>query len=150
MKLNSASLARLQGVHPDLVKVVKRCASDWADPDTGFIVTCGVRTIEEQRVLFAKKATRTMSSRHIPGRNGWSHAVDLAPVVRGQVRWDWPLFLKLADAMKAAARNEDKTPIRWGGSWSLLSTLRSPITASVLSKTFPDGPHFELPRDLYP
>ncbi len=151
MNLNNASQVKLRGVHPDLVRVVRRCAADWADPETGFIVTCGVRTIEEQRVLFAKKATRTMNSRHIPGKNDLSHAVDLAPVVRGQVRWDWPLFLKLADAIKAAASAKaENVPIRWGGSWSLLSSLRSPITASMLSKSFVDGPHFELPRNLYP
>lgn len=150
MNLNNASQIKLRGVHPDLVRVVRRCAADWGDKDTGFIVTCGVRTLEEQKVLLAKKATRTLNSRHIP-KNGFSHAVDLAPVVQGQVRWDWPLFLKLADAMKrAASAKAENVPIRWGGSWTLLSSLRSPITASALSKSFPDGPHFELPRDLYP
>ena len=128
MKLNTASDARLRGVHPDLVRVVRRCAADWADPETGFIVTCGLRTIEEQRLLYQKGATRTMRSRHLTG-----HAVDLAATVQGQVRWDWPLYTKLSKAMKAAAKAE-KVPIEWGGDWT----------------TFKDGPHYQLPVSKYP
>jgi len=128
MKLNTASESRLRGVHPDLVRVVRRCAADWKDPETGFIVTCGLRTIEEQRLLYAKGATRTMRSRHLTG-----HAVDLAAIVQGQVRWDWPLYSKLAKAMKVAAKVEH-VPIEWGGDW----------------KTFKDGPHYQLPVSKYP
>jgi len=133
MKLNSTSYARLRGVHPDLVRVVMRCAEDWKDPDTGFIVTCGVRTLEEQKLLVAKGASKTLRSRHIPAKNGYGHAVDLACSVKDQVRWDWPLYDKLAKAMKAAAKKE-KVPLEWGGDW----------------KTFKDGPHFQLPWDKYP
>jgi len=133
MKLNSTSYARLRGVHPNLVRVVMRCAEDWKDPDTGFIVTCGVRTLEEQKLLVAKGASKTLRSRHIPAKNGYGHAVDLACSVKDQVRWDWPLYDKLAKAMKAAAKKE-KVPLEWGGDW----------------KTFKDGPHFQLPWDKYP
>lgn len=130
MKLNTASEARLRGVHPDLVRVVRRCAADWSDPETGFIVTCGLRTIEEQRLLYSKGATRTMRSRHLTG-----HAVDLAATVQGQVRWDWPLYSRLAKAMKDAAKAENKkVPLEWGGDWA----------------TFKDGPHFQLPVSKYP
>lgn len=128
MNLNSASNARLRGVHPDLVRVVRRCAADWKDKETGFIVTCGLRTLEEQKLLYKKGATRTLKSRHLTG-----HAVDLAATVTGQVRWDWPLYSKLANAMKAAAKAE-KVPITWGGDWV----------------SFKDGPHFELTRKSYP
>jgi peptidoglycan L-alanyl-D-glutamate endopeptidase CwlK len=133
MKINTASTARLRGVHPDLVRVVQRCAADWKDPETGFIVTCGVRTLEEQKVLKAKGASKTLRSRHIPTANGYGHAVDLAATVQGQVRWDWPLYDKIAKAMKAAAKAE-KVPLEWGGDW----------------KSFKDGPHFQLPWDAYP
>ncbi len=132
MKLNNASQARLRGVHPDLVRVVLRCAADWTDPETGFIVTCGVRSLEEQKVLKAKGASRTLRSRHIPAANGFSHAVDLACTLDGQVRWDWPLYAKLAARMKAAAKAE-KVPLEWGGDWT----------------SFKDGPHFQLPVKSY-
>ena len=128
MILNTTSHQRLRGVHPDLVRVVRRCAADWADPETGFIVTQGLRTLEEQKLLKAKGASRTLRSRHLTG-----HAVDLAVSVRGQIRWDWPLYAKLAKAMKAAAKAE-KVPIEWGGDWT----------------SFKDGPHFQLPWAKYP
>lgn len=133
MKINTASTARLRGVHPDLVRVVQRCAADWKDPETGFIVTCGTRTLEEQKVLKAKGASKTLRSRHIPTANGYGHAVDLAATVQGQVRWDWPLYDKIAKAMKAAAKAE-KVPLEWGGDWV----------------SFRDGPHFQLPWSSYP
>jgi peptidoglycan L-alanyl-D-glutamate endopeptidase CwlK len=133
MKLNPSSLSRLKGVHPDLVRVVMRCAADWRDAETGFVVTCGVRTLEEQKVLKAKGASKTLRSRHIPAANGFSHAVDLACVIKGAVRWDWPLYDRLAVRMKAAAKAE-KVPLEWGGDW----------------KTFKDGPHYQLPWASYP
>ena len=133
MKLNTASSAKLKGVHPDLVRVVLRCAEDWKDADTGFIVTCGVRTLAEQKVLVAKGASKTLRSRHIPAANGYSHAVDLAATLGGKVRWDWPLYDRLAKAMKAAA-NKEKVPLEWGGGWA----------------SFKDGPHYQLPWKQYP
>ena len=128
MKLNASSMARLRGVHPDLVRVVLRCAKDWTDKDTGFIVTCGLRTLEEQKLLKAKGASKTLRSRHLTG-----HAVDLAYSLNGQIRWDWPLYVKLAKAMKAAAKAE-KVPIEWGGDWV----------------SFRDGPHYQLPWAKFP
>lgn len=128
MNLNTISENRMRGVHPNLIRVVRRCAADWSDKETGFIVTQGLRTLEEQKLLKAKGASRTLRSRHLTG-----HAIDLAVTIQGQVRWDWPLYSKLAKAMKAAAKAE-KTSIEWGGDWP----------------TFRDGPHFQLPWDKYP
>lgn len=133
MKLNTSSIAKLRGVHPDPVRVVHRCAADWKDADTGFIVTCGVRTLAEQKILKAKGASKTLRSRHIPAANGYAHAVDLAYLIKGQVRWDWPLYERLAVRMKAAAKAE-KVPIEWGGDWV----------------SFKDGPHYQLPWKQYP
>lgn len=133
MNITPTSEKRLKGVHPDLVRVVRRMAKDWTDSELLWIVTCGVRTVAEQRVMIAKGASRTMRSRHIPAANGYSHAVDLAPTLNGVPKWDWPLFGKLAKAMKAAAKAE-KVPVEWGGDWL----------------TFKDGPHFQLPWAQYP
>jgi len=124
-KLSRLSLERLQKVHPDLVKVVM-LAIELTEVDFG--VTEGMRTIEKQREYFAKGASKTMNSRHLTG-----HAVDLAAYIGSEVRWDWPLYYKIADAMKRAA-NSLNVPIIWGGDW----------------KTFKDGPHFELDRKVYP
>lgn len=123
--LSKRSRAALKGVHEHLVMVVER-AIRLSDID--FVVTEGLRTYERQRALKDAGATRTMNSRHLTG-----HAVDLAALVDGQVRWDWPLYDKLAKAMKQASA-EVGVPIEWGGDWV----------------TFKDGPHFQLPRDAYP
>lgn len=124
-QLSERSKRRLQGVHPDLVKVVERAIQI---TDTDFTVLEGLRTKARQSQLVASGASQTMNSRHITG-----HAVDLGAYVAGQVRWDWPLYHKVADAMKKAA-GEVGVPIEWGGDWT----------------TFKDGPHFQLPHKEYP
>lgn len=123
--LGSRSRANLAGVHPDLVRVVER-AIERSEID--FTVTEGLRTATRQAQLLAAGASRTMQSRHLTG-----HAVDLAALVGGQVRWDWPLYARLAAAMKAAAA-ELGVALVWGGDW----------------RTLKDGPHFELDRKVYP
>jgi peptidoglycan L-alanyl-D-glutamate endopeptidase CwlK len=148
MIISPTSEKRLKGVHPDLVRVVRRVARDWADPETGWIITCGARTLEEQKLLVAKGASRTMRSRHLIAPNGFSHAVDFACTIQGVPRWDWNLYIKLANAVKAAAIAE-KVTVEWGGSWSLLNSVKGAITAKNLHKSFPDGPHFQLPYSSY-
>ena len=123
--LGPRSLSRLEGVHPDLVRVVKKAA---ALSDLDFTVLEGLRTVERQKQLVAQGASKTMNSRHITG-----HAVDLAPMIAGEVRWDWPLYHKLAKIIKSAAADE-KVPLQWGGDW----------------RAFKDGPHWELPWTFYP
>lgn len=123
--LSARSLKALAGVHSDLVRVVRRAI---ALTDTDFIVTEGLRTLSRQRQLVAAGASQTMRSRHLTG-----HAVDLAAMVSGKIRWDWPLYPKLAAAMKKAA-SEEGVPLEWGGDW----------------KSFKDGPHFQLPWEKYP
>jgi peptidoglycan L-alanyl-D-glutamate endopeptidase CwlK len=124
-KLGKRSIERLQGVHPDLVRVVER-AIDLTPVD--FTVLEGLRSPERQQTLVASGASQTLNSRHITG-----HAVDLGAWVDNQVDWSWPLYTKIANAMKAAA-NELGIAIVWGGDW----------------RTFKDGPHFELDRKYYP
>jgi peptidoglycan L-alanyl-D-glutamate endopeptidase CwlK len=139
--LGQRSLLRLEGVHPDLVRVVKTAA---ALSDLDFTVLEGLRTVERQKQLVNQGASRTMNSRHITG-----HAVDLGALIDGSVRWDWGLYLKLGEVMRAASLAE-KIPIRWGGTWKLLSAIEGPITSKILSRSFPDGPHFEIPKASYP
>lgn len=139
--LSAQSLSTLAGVHPDLVKVVKRAIQI---TEVDFRVIEGLRTVARQQQLVKAGASKTMRSRHITG-----HAVDLAAMVGSDIRWDWPMYHKIAEAMRAASLDL-KIPIRWGGTWKLLSATNGPITAKVLSRSFPDGPHFELPITTYP
>ncbi len=125
-ELDAHSLNRLDGVHADLIRVVKRAA---AMSDMPFTILEGVRSIARQKQLVAKGASKTMNSRHITG-----HAVDIAPVDgSGHVSWAWPLYYRLAKIMKAAAKAEGIS-IEWGGDW----------------KRFKDGPHWQLPWKAYP
>lgn len=123
--LSKKSRDRLAGVHPDLVKVVER-AIEITEID--FAVLEGVRSKTRQEQLVKSGASQTMRSRHLTG-----HAVDLGAYVAGSVRWDWPLYHKLAVAVKQAAA-ELQVPIEWGGDWA----------------TFKDGPHWQLPWKEYP
>ncbi|MFV3077419.1 M15 family metallopeptidase [Niveispirillum fermenti] len=146
--LGRTSLSRLEGVHPDLVRVVKRAITVSA---VDFSVVEGRRTVARQRELLAAGASRTMASRHITG-----HAVDLAPWVGGALRWDWPLVHRVAAAMRQAGRLE-QVPLRWGGAWDVALTDTGDADPEAVSQAyadrrraaggrpFLDGPHFELP-----
>ena len=61
-QLGKTSLAKLQGVHPNLVKVIQR-AIEITGQDFG--VNEGLRTVERQKRLFAAGASKTMNSKHI-------------------------------------------------------------------------------------
>jgi peptidoglycan L-alanyl-D-glutamate endopeptidase CwlK len=123
--LGQRSLSRLEGVHPDLVRVVRKAA---AMSDLDFTVLEGLRTLDTQKKYVKEGRSKTLNSRHLTG-----HAVDLAPMIGGKVVWDWPVYHRLAKIVKAAAAAE-KVPLQWGGDW----------------RTFKDGPHWELPWRSYP
>ncbi len=124
-RLSQRSRARLAGVHPDLVAVVEAAIRR---TEVDFMVTEGLRDPARQATLVKAGASRTLNSRHLTG-----HAVDVAALLEGQVRWDWPLYGRIAGAFKAAAHDLG-TPLIWGGDWTRLR----------------DGPHFELDRRAYP
>lgn len=130
-KFSQRSENNLKGVHKDLVKVVHRALEISA---VDFTVIEGVRTLQRQKELFAKKATKTMNSRHLTG-----HAVDLVPYPL-----DWnnkQAFVAISKAMLQAAK-ELGIAIRWGGDWNM--------NGSSADEKFYDGPHFELLRSVYP
>jgi peptidoglycan L-alanyl-D-glutamate endopeptidase CwlK len=134
MQLTPKDEAHLKRVHPDLARVIRRAAAMWPHKDQVFFITCSTRTLEEQKKLIAAGASRTLRSRHLPGKtNKLSHAVDLAVRMGKTVRWDWPLYAQMAKTILAAAKIE-KVPVEWGGSWT----------------SFRDGPHYQLPWKQYP
>jgi len=124
-RLSRRSRDRMVGVHPALVAVVEAAI---VSTPVDFMVTEGLRTPVRQAALVRAGASRTLKSRHLTG-----HAVDVAALLDGQVRWDWPLYPRIAGAFKAAAL-ELKVPIIWGGDWPRLR----------------DGPHFELDPKTWP
>ncbi len=115
-----------------------------------FGVICGLRTIEEQRELVAKGASKTMKSKHIEG-----NAVDLMAYIGSRASWELDLYDDIADAMKIAADEHD-VQIRWGAAWhipdlrewdsSMQDAMNEYIDLrrSQGRRPFIDGPHFEL------
>lgn len=125
MELTKRDLLRLQGVHPLLVKMVKRLAEITPIP---FRVEEGLRTIATQREYVARGVSKTMNSRHLTG-----HAVDIVPLVGGKASFSWPVYYRLEPFVKQAAA-EVGCPVQWGGDW----------------KDFKDGPHWQLPWKTFP
>ena len=123
-KFSRSSYDKMSGVRPELVAIASR-ALDLSTVDFG--VTEGLRSEARQRELVASGASQTMNSRHLTG-----HALDVVAYVGGTVSWDWPLYDRIAVAMKSAAE-ELGVPIEWGGDWE-----------------FKDGPHYQLPWETYP
>ena len=130
---DDASLKRLQGVHPDLRKVMDRALQEAPFP---FRVMEGLRTVARQKEMVRIGASRTMRSRHLTG-----HAVDIVPLVDldrdGKIEteelFNWPLIRQLAPIIKQVAIDL-KIEVEWGGDW----------------KSFPDGPHWQLDWATYP
>ena len=120
----SRSLKRLEGIHPDLRKVLDRAI---ATTDIDFTVLEGLRTLETQRHYVATGKSKTMNSRHLTG-----HAVDIAPLVDGKVTWDWDVYDRFAPIIKQAAKDAG-IKVEWGGDWK-----------------WRDGPHWQLPWADYP
>ncbi len=108
---------RMYGVKPELVSVILG-----AGVVVDFVVTCGLRTREEQIEMVRRGASQTMKSKHLTG-----DAVDLAVLKDGKSTWEFPEYAKLAGVVKSIAAKHG-VHIAWGGDW----------------KTLKDGPHFEL------
>ena len=136
--MNIRSLTRLDQAHPQLKKLMieaaKKCPVDIEISEVA-------RTVKRQEELVKAGASWTMNSRHIPkvphhdwyGKKPLSHAVDFFVTVNGKARWDWPLYVKAGNHIKATAKKM-KIAIVWGGDWPKLR----------------DGPHVELCRKTYP
>lgn len=120
----------LAKAHPDLVRIMRAALEHSA---VSFVITESVRSVQRQRQLVNSGASQTMRSRHLPGKDGLSRAVDVAAIVGGKISWDWPLYERIAVAVKQAAKDL-QIPIEWGGDW----------------KSFKDGPHYQLPWSAYP
>ena len=144
-KLSNASLGKLQGVHPDLVAVIKR-AIELTPYDFG--VTEGVRSVERQKALYDSGASTTMNSKHIPRpfsvlvhggvkadkleEKLYATAVDLKVYLAGgQITWDHKYFRKVIQAVFTAAIE-----------------LGVQVEAGALWRDFLDSPHIQL-NDRY-
>ena len=151
----SRSRKNLIGVHPNLVRVVER-AIQLTTVD--FLVLEGVRSRDQAWINWGKGRTATqcraagvptkyaqpnmskvtwlrdpLNSKHCLQRDGFGHAVDLAPF---PVVWDdLSKFDAIARAMLQAA-TELKIGVRWGADWDQDGKPRE--------RGETDSPHFEI------
>jgi peptidoglycan L-alanyl-D-glutamate endopeptidase CwlK len=134
------------------VDTVKR-AIEMSSVDFGVIY--GVRSLEEQKKLYAAGRSQTMKSRHLIQQDGTSHAVDLMAYDGSDPSWDIVMYDDIADAMKEAAI-ETGVKICWGAAWHIDDiakwdgTMEQAMNAYVDlrrssgRRPFIDGPHFQL------
>lgn len=142
-QLGQRSLANLQGVHPDLVKVMKAAI---VNSPVDFTITEGLRSTKRQQELFSQgrttpgvKVTNADGVKNLSNhqdeadgrKDGLGQAVDLYPFFLGKVQVnhkDTIARLKdIAAHIKKTAK-ELGVKIVWGGDW------KSPY----------DPPHFQL------
>ena len=146
-KLSTRSMGRLEGINPDLIRVVTEAIKT---TKVDFGVTCGMRTVEEQEKLVASGASQTMKSKHLEGR-----AVDLVAYVGSNITWQLNMYDDLADAMGDAACKLE-VPIKWGAAWTIgdigdfTGTMEEAMNEYVDlrrsqgRRPFIDAPHFEM------
>lgn len=153
-KYSKRSLNNLEGVHPDLVKVMMR-AIELSDID--YVITEGTRTLETQMQNVKSGKSRTLNgSRHLKGTDGYSHAIDVVAYGVTDV-WDFKHYYTIAKAIQQASKELD-VPIRWGGAWHYRLNEESDLPSVLTEKykrtqretgksVFLDGVHFELPNN---
>ncbi len=120
-KFGKKSLERLAGIKEPLQTLAKAAITD---SPYDFSITNGLRTLEEQKVLFANGKSKTMKSKHLTG-----DAFDIAVFVDGKLTWDLKYYKAVATHIKKVAAKLG-IKITWGGDW----------------KSFIDGPHFQLEK----
>lgn len=144
-KLGTRSLKNLEGVHPNLVKVMKVAI---INSPVDFTITEGLRSTERQKSLFAqgrtkpgikvtnKDGVKSVSNHQDEAdgkKDGLGSAVDLYPFFLGQVQVnhkDTIKNLKLIAAHIKIVASSLGIGIIWGGDW------KNPY----------DPPHFELKK----
>lgn len=111
---SARSLARLEGVHTNLVEVAHR-ALEISSQDFGVI--CGRRTIEEQRALVAAGRSHTLRSKHVLEP---SLAIDVLAYNGADGSWHPADYYPIADAFAEVGADLD-VAIRWGGCWDWIT-----------------------------
>ena len=109
-KFSKTSEEKLIGVDPRLCEVLRETLRR---SPIDFAVTCGRRTLLEQRELFEAGKSWTMHSLHLHGA-----AVDIVPWVDGAVSWKMEHFVPIINVVREVAR-EMEIGIRSGGAWSV-------------------------------
>lgn len=130
-------------MHPDLVLLSDHVLML---SEYDLVILDGLRTQEQQEALYKAGATRTRESKHLTG-----DALDFGVLVDGKLRWDWPLYDKLAETVYRASKHTG-VHVVWGGAWHRKLTDFDCAAGAkedylkacrdVERKPFLDGPHY--------
>lgn len=116
----------VKGVDPLLIEIMREARyRARKDPNVlDFELSDGMRTENEQRILYESGKSRTMRSKHLVGL-----AVDIFAInPDGSANWDFNEYKKINDIVQQVAKEKTNRKVTWGGSW----------------RSFKDGPHFEI------
>ena len=138
--LGTRSKNNLKGVHPSLIKLINEAIKE---TPVDFTITSGVRTLAEQKALYAQGRTKPgcivtkadgvkNKSNHQVKADGYGHAIDLCPYVDGEMDWNDESNFKIIAAHIKATANCMGIKITWGGDWT------------EQKQGIVDLPHFEL------
>ncbi len=133
-KLSKKSINNMEGVHPDLIRVV-HLALEYSKYDFGILAS--VRTVDQQAALLAKgeAVTSTENSRHVIENNecGMSCAIDFMVYKDGKGTWDAKYYRRTVRYFFQAAIE-----------------LGVQVEAGILWGKPVDGPHIQLSWQAYP
>ena len=133
--LGKQSLTNLNGVLPELVRVIEKAIINFP---CDFSVTAGVRTYEQQHALWLKgrdpitgkvinpKLVVTnddggiKKSNHQLHADGFGHAVDINPFINGEIDWnDTHKFMQPLAKHILNVGSKMGLIITWGGNWTI-------------------------------
>lgn len=127
--LGRASRAKLEGVHPELVRVAER-AIQISTVDFG--IAEGVREYARQVELVEQKKSTTLHSKHLIQDTGFSHAIDVFAYVNGKANYTTKYYGPIVQAFVEAGTALG-VQLRFGHLW----------------KDFIDSVHIELSEKYY-
>lgn len=113
--LGKTSRSRLEGVHPDLVRVIEEAITDCP---IDFGVSSGKRDAEEQNILYNKGLSKCDGyikiSDHQPKEDGYGYAVDIYAYLNKKASYDKRHLCVIAGHILGKA-NELGIKLQWGG-----------------------------------
>lgn len=135
-RLSQTSCERLSTCHNDLILIVHESIGLSA---VDFGVAEGHRSLERQKILFAKGKSKVKKSKH---NHTPSLAVDLYAYVDDKASWNTEHLCYIAGVVTSVAdrlhkEGKIKHRVRWGGNWDNDGEI-------VNDQSFIDLPHYEL------
>lgn len=124
-RLSKRSYERLNGVDAILIAILTESIKD-SPYDFGIPRSGGMRTAEEQNVLYKKGRSRADGFRH-KSYHQTGKAFDIYAFVDGEPSWDKEYLRAIARHIMDVADDMFNVDLEWGGTWH----------------SFKDYPHFQ-------